>query len=151
DLQGRATLGGQHTRTAPLPFFTHAETVDCEIEQVAQPIAAITASVAQAIHPAVVVQRLILIEFDIRPSQADLVAVDAGEVGLTADAAGIAAIERVIPDVQFPDAGRVDGRDKVAGVVHDVDDVFVGPNAIEFGHVQSWQLLGRHLQSPTAV
>src|SRR5690606_28286355 len=69
----------------------------------------------------------------------------------TADTAGIAAVERVVPDVQLPDAGRIDGRDEVAGVVHDVHDVLVGADAVEGRHFVGGQFVGGDFQAPAAV
>ncbi len=102
--------------------------------------------------PGVEVERLVLRpELHVAAAQADALAVDAGEIGLAADAAGVAAVERVIPDVQLPDDGRIDRRDEVAGVVHDVDDVLVGADAVERRHLVGRQLVAGDLQAPAAV
>ena len=57
--------------------------------------------------PAVEVE-LAVVELDVDPAQADALAVDAGEVGLAADLGAVAAVERVVPDVQLPGGRRVD-------------------------------------------
>ena len=70
------------------------------------------------------------VQVDVAAAQADALAVDAGEIGLAADPAAVAAVERVIPHVQFPHGRRVHRRDEVAQVVRHVHDVFVGADAV---------------------
>ena len=70
-------------------------------------------------------------ELDVHAAQTNFFTVDAWEVGLAANLGSIAAVERVIPDIELPGGWRVDARNKVDGVVHDVDDVFVGADAVD--------------------
>ncbi len=75
--------------------------------------------------------------------EADTLAVDAGEVGLTADAGAEAGVEGVVPDVEFPDRWRVAHGEEVDSgdrpsigardLVGDIDDVLVGADAVETG------------------
>ena len=91
----------------------------------------------------------VAVELHVRPAQADALAVDAGEVGLAADPAAVAAVERVIPDVQFPGGRRVDRRDEVDRVVDHVDDVFVGADAVERRDLVVRQLVGVASAAPS--
>ena len=103
------------------------------------------------VGPLVVVQRLVAtaFEFDIGTAQPDALAVDAGEIGLAADAALIAAVERVVPDVQLPEDRRIDRRNEIAHVVNDVDDVFIGADAVEPRHFEVGQRCRPTLASPS--
>ncbi len=90
-------------------------------------------------------------KLDIDAAEPDALAVDAGKIGLAADPGAIAAVERVVPDVELPGGGRVDGRDEVDGVMHHVDDVFVGADAVKLGHFVAGKLLVGDLQPPARV
>ena len=135
-----------------------------------QPVAAVAAAVLQAQHPVIKVELLLLllgIELDVDSAQSDAVPVDAREIGLATDAALVAAVERVIPAVELPDARRIDRRDEIAHVVDDIDDIFIRANAVERRHGIIRQLVGgaagtsrhtlttgtvvRQLQPPAAV
>ncbi len=70
-------------------------------------VADIRPALLDPLAPAVEIE-LAVGQLDVDPAQADALAVDAGEVGLAADPGPIAAIERVIPDVELPGGGRVD-------------------------------------------
>lgn len=74
----------------------------------AQPIAAITATVADSVDPVVEVERLVLVELHVDAAEANFVTVDAREVGLAGDPRSEAGVERVVPDVEFPDRRRID-------------------------------------------
>src|SRR4029450_11509622 len=65
------------------------------------------------------------------PPQAKLVAINAREVGLATDPRRHAAVQRVIPDVEFPHGRRIDGRNEVAHAVHGIDDELVGADAVK--------------------
>ena len=56
------------------------------------------------------IQILIFIKFHIHTAQTHFITIDTGEVGLTTDPRAESAVERVIPDVDFPRVGCVDGR-----------------------------------------
>src|SRR3989475_13291760 len=73
------------------------------------------------------------------------------EVRFPADPRPEATVERVIPDIQLVDEGRIGGRDEVDGVVRDVDDVLVGADRIEAWHLEVRQLVRLHLQAETGV
>src|SRR5215475_161669 len=88
----------------------------------------VSAPFAHALGPAVVVE---FIKLDVAAAESDAFAVDAWEIGLAADARTEAGVERVVPDVQLPGRGRVDGRDEIYGVMRHVDDVFVRADAVE--------------------
>ena len=48
------------------------------------------------------------VKFDIGAAEADALAVDAGEIGLTADAGAEAGVEGVVPDVELPGMRGID-------------------------------------------
>ncbi len=99
----------------PAPFSPTPRPIDhAKSIRWLRPSLHVAAAVAQPVDPAVVVERLVLGQLDVGAAQADALAVDAGKVGLAADPGGVAAVERVIPDVQLPDGRRVDGRDEIA-------------------------------------
>ncbi len=110
--------------------FAGRRVVDPEVDQVAVAVADIRPALLDPLAPLVEVE-LAVVELDVDPAQADALAVDAGEVGLAADLGPVAAVERVIPDVELPRGRRVDARDEVDRVVDHVDDVFVGADAVE--------------------
>ena len=89
------------------PGEADRDVVDLEVDQVALAVGDVGAALLDPLDPAVEVE-LAVVELDVDPAQADALAVDAGEVGLAADPAAVAAVERVIPDVQLPDGRRVD-------------------------------------------
>src|SRR6266571_8270762 len=74
------------------------------------------------------------VEMHVTSPQADALAIDAWKIGLAANPAAVAAIERVIPDVQLVDRRRVHGGDEVAHAVRDVDQVLIGADAVHRGH-----------------
>ena len=115
--------------------------VTVEIQNVAAAVAAITPPVFDAQNPGIKIQLFAFGNFDINPAEADFVAVDAGEIRLAADLRPEAAIQRVIPDVEFPDARRIDGGDEIAHIMGDGDDVLVRPDAVELGHRVIGQLV----------
>src|SRR6185437_4649433 len=124
---------------------------DFEIEQMAQPITAVAAAVANAVGPGIVVQRLFGIELYVAAAQADPILVNAGKVRFAADSRGKATIQRVIPDIHLPREWRVDGRNEVASSVNGVDDELIGADAVEAGHLVIGNLLALRLQSPAAM
>ena len=106
------------------------DVVDAEIDQVALAVGDVGPALLDPLAPAVEVE-LAVGELDVDPAQADALAVDAGEVGLAADLGPVAAVERVVPDVELPGGRRVDARDEIDRVVDHVDDVLVGADAVE--------------------
>ena len=139
--------------------LAHVDVVHAEIQKMTSTIPDIIPSGANPFAPRVIIERPV--QMDVTPAKPDSFAVDAGKVGFAADPGSETAIQRVIPDVQLPDVGRVDGADEVHrrdlfpvrprhGVSH-VDDVFVGANAVEGRDDEVWELRGFHLQTPTAV
>ena len=74
-----------------------------------------------------------------------------GKVGLAADLGPIAAVERVIPDVELPRGRGVDGRDEVDRVVHHVDDVLVGADAVERRDLVGGKLVVGDLEAPARM
>src|SRR5262245_38559496 len=131
--------------TAPRP---DRQIVDPEIHQVALAVRNVSAPVAHAFDPTVVAQ---LIELDITAAQAHALAINAGEIGLAADARTEAGVERVIPDVQLPRRWRVDGRNEIYGVMRHVDNVFVRADAVEPRQFVIGQGGALRLQPPTRV
>src|SRR5262249_59163466 len=84
--------------------------VDAKINQVAPAVRNVSAPIAHALGPPVVVE---FIEFDVAAAESDAFPVDAREIGLAADARAEAGVERVVPDVQLPRRWRVNGRDEI--------------------------------------
>ena len=151
----RASLG-QLQRT---PLLSHDDRVGPEVHQVTAPIPDIIASGSDSLAPVFI--RPAFWELHIATSQTHALAVDAGEIGLAAYAGAVAGIERVVPNVQLPRIGRVDGANEVyrgheftiwtRHVVGHVHDVFVGTDAAEGWDLLSGQLGRVELQSPAAV
>src|SRR5262249_50019783 len=125
-----------------------------EVHQVAFAVADVTAAVLDPFGPGVEIK--LAVEMDVAAAQADALAVDAREIGLAANAAAVAAVQRVIPDVQLPNRRRVHGGDETAGIVRDIHEILVGADARHARHHVVGQLanvgaaLGR-LQAPAAV
>src|SRR5262249_33548002 len=108
------------------------------------------AAVLDALHP--VVEHQLFAQVDVTAADPDALAVDAREVGLAADAAGVAAVQRVVPDVQLPDRRRVHRGDEVAHAVADVHDVLGGADAVHGRHDVVGQLArAADVQPPAAV
>src|SRR5262249_13809060 len=76
---------------------------------------------------------------------------DAGKICLAAYACAKAAVESVIPDVQFPNRRGIDGRNEINRIVRHVYYVLVSSDAIELWHIVVWQCIGLDFQSPSAV
>src|SRR5579872_3755973 len=98
-------------------LFADGDVIHGKIQDVAQSVAAITATIFESLDPRVVSEPLIGTQLDINAPQPDLVAVNARKVGFAADSRRHAAVESVIPDVELPDWRRVDRRDEVAGAI----------------------------------
>ena len=121
--------------------FAHEDRIHLEIHEVTFAVADVVFSFADPFAPLVVVE--LAWEFDVRSAEADLFAVDAGEIGFAADAGFEAAVESMVPDVEFPDVGGIDGGDEVYrwdeltggawDFVGDIDDVFIRSDTIEGG------------------
>src|SRR3954451_18299489 len=104
-------------------------------------IAHVIAAVLDTFTPSVVVE--FAIELHIRASQANLLAVDAGEICFAADSGAEADIKCVIPDIEFPNVRRIshgkeiDSRHRLAfrsrDFVRYVDDILIGANPAERG------------------
>src|SRR5262249_4609677 len=121
DLRSYAN-GGGFVELQLAALGPHEQTVHAEIDRMTFAIRHIRAATANAVHPGVKSQ--LIVEFDIATSQTDSLAVDAGEIGLAADAGAETAIERVIPDVEFPYRRRIYGRNEVNRAMRNVRDVF---------------------------
>src|SRR6266478_6988821 len=92
------------------------------------------------------------VEVHIAPAQADALAINARKIGLAANPAAVAAIERVIPDVQLVNRRRVHGGDEVAHAVRNVDQVLIGADAVHRGHDIVGQFSRRaDVKAPAAV
>src|SRR5262249_14858588 len=100
--------------------------------------------------PAVEVE-LAVVELDVDPAQAHALTVNAREVRLAADPGPVAAVERVVPDVELPGGRRVDRRDEVDHIVHHVDDIFVRADAVERGYLIAREVGILDLQAPPRV
>src|SRR5215510_12258744 len=131
--------------TSPRP---DRQVVDLKIYQVALAVRNVCAPVAHAFGPPVVGQ---LVELDVAAAQPHALAVDAREIGLAADARTEACVERVVPDVQFPRRGRVDGRDEIYGVMRHVDDVFVRADSVETRQFVIGEGVALRLQAPARM
>src|SRR4051812_49009397 len=114
---------------------------------------------ADAFAPLVVIE--FAVQFDIGTTEANFLAIDAGEIRFTTNAGAKAGVERVIPDVEFPDVGRIahgkkiDGRHQFSVGAGDfvcyVDDIFIGSNAIKSRHSVVRQRIVFQLESPTRM
>src|SRR5260370_30015124 len=94
----------------------------------AQAVADVTASLLDSLDPVVEIE--LAARVDIAAAQADALAVDAGEIRLAADPAAVAAIQRVVPDVELPIGRRVDRGDEVTHAVGDIHEILVGADAV---------------------
>ena len=131
-----------------LPDSPTLPIVDLKVDQVAVAVGDVGPALLDPFAPLVEVE-LAVGELDVNPAQADALAVDAGKVGLAAELGPVAAVERVIPDVELPGSGRVDARDEIDRVVHHVDDVFVGADAVERRDLVGRQLVVRRSSAPS--
>ena len=127
---------------------SNLDAVDCEVHQMALAFAHIAAPVADTLDPPLVGQP---VELDVTPSQPDLVVINAGEVRLAAYPRTEAHVQCVIPDVEFPDRRRVDGRDEVDGVVRHVHNELVRADPVKPGHLVVRQFVALDLQPPPRV
>ena len=89
-------------------LLADAQSVDFKVVEVCLAIGAITASIPNALNPAFIGEGLIVVEFDINSAQTHTFAIHAGKIGLPADAALVTAIQRVVPDIEFPGDWRID-------------------------------------------
>src|SRR5262245_9380714 len=79
----------------------------------ASAVADVVSTTADALTPVGVIE--LPIELHVRAAESHLFAVDAREIGLSADAGTEAHVECVIPNVQLPHIGRVDRRYEIHG------------------------------------
>src|SRR5262249_52391906 len=113
-------------------------------------VADVAAPLLDALGPGVEFE--FAVEVDVAASEPDALAVDAREIGLAADPAAVAAIQRVIPSVQLPDGRRVHGGNEIASIVSNVDEVFVGPDAVHRRNNVVRQFARRtDIEAPAAV
>src|SRR5262249_38762012 len=87
------------------PLQAHAQAVDREVHQVALAVADVAAPLLDALGP--VLEAQLARHVHVTAPDPHALAIDAGEVRLPADATAVADVQRVIPDVQLPDRGRV--------------------------------------------
>ncbi len=122
-------------------------------------VADVVTSLADAFAPGVKGQ--LAIELDVGAAEADPLAVDAREIGLAADAGAEAAVQGVVPDVEFPRVGGVDGGDEIDGWnlfavrsldgVGDVHDVLVGADPIVGRDLVVGEFVARDAEPPARV
>ena len=112
------------------PRLTHADVVYLEVDQMAAAITHIRPPLLDPLTPGVEIE-LAVGQFDVNAAETDAFAVNAREVGLAGNLAPVSAVKRVIPDVELPWRRGVDGRDEIDGVVHHVDDILVGADAVK--------------------
>src|SRR5262245_9038889 len=115
----------------------------------AEAIRHIATSRANAFAPGVV--REAPGKMDIGAASAHSTIRDAGKIGLAADARAESAVQRVVPDVQLEDEGRVSRGNEVDGVMRNVDDVLVCTDAVEDRHFVVRQLARLHLKAQSGM
>ena len=124
--------------------------VDLEIHEVGATVGEVAAAFFKPVDPFAVSEWGV--EFDVGAALADAVVGDAGEVGFSGDSGAIAEVEGVIPNAEFPDVGGVAAGDVVDGVgLGDVDDEFVGADAIEARDLEAWDGSVRDLEAPAGM
>ena len=104
-------------------------------------VTAKVAALLDSFRPVIEIE--LAVEVDVAAAHADAVIVYAREICLTADPATVAAIQGVVPDVQFPDRRRIHGADEITSIVGDVNQVFVGADAVHPRHDVIGKLVGR--------
>ena len=149
DFEFFITRRSKEARPVTVSLFAHRQVVHLEVEEMAQPVAYVTAAVFESHYPFIIGE--LVVELDVGTAQSDFVVVDAGEVCFATNAAGKAAVERVIPGAEFPDDRRVDGGNEIADIMRDIDDILVGADTVEARHFEGWQGFTGNLQPPSAV
>src|SRR5437763_875016 len=99
-------------------------------------IADIIASAADTFAPFIVVELAIYLH--VRAAQSNFLAVNTWEVSFAADPGAKTNVERVIPDIKFPNirsiahGKKIDSRDRLAvrsgHFVSDIDHILIGPD-----------------------
>src|SRR2546423_9477611 len=106
----------------------------------------VAAAAAHAVQPLLEAQGPV--NARVRPADADAPVVYAWKVGLAADPGSKADVQRVVPDAQLPDRRRVHRGNEIDRFrVRDVDDVFVGADAVERRHFEARQRAVLHLKA----
>src|SRR4030095_3591585 len=113
-------------------------------------IADIVSALANALAPIAIIQ--FAGQFYVRSAQANAFTVNARKVRFPTDAGAVPGVQRVIPDIQFPNVRGVHGGDKVNGAhqfavwsgyfMRDTDNEFVGADTAEGRHDIIRQFVG---------
>ena len=88
--------------------LAHMNVIGREVYQMASAIGHVASAIADLLAPRVEIELVVRASHTIAPGPYAL-AVDAGEIGFAAGAGAKAAVEGVVPHVQFPDVRRIDG------------------------------------------
>ena len=132
-----ASSGKVHLAYPRLRRLAQGHIVDLKIHHMTQPFAAVAATMLESLAPDIEVERLVFWQLDIDAAQPDLVAIETGEVGLAAEASPHAAVEYVVPDVEFPNHRRIDRRDEVTHAERASHDELIRSDPVERGRASS--------------
>src|SRR5690606_8108773 len=114
-----------------------------KIEQMAHAVTGVAAPGFDAVAPRIEIELRSGRKLYVASSESDALAVDAGKIGFAADARADAAIEHMIPYIQLPDGGGIDGGNKIALAGGTGDDEFVGADSVERRHRVVGKRVGR--------
>jgi hypothetical protein len=149
--------GGRTSELAPV--LAHAHVIDREVEQMTSAVADIISTAVNPFTPIGVIE--LPIELHVRTPEPHLFSIDTRKIRLAADTRTEAHVQRVVPDVQLPHVGRVDGGDEIdrangpairAGhLMRDVHDVLVRADAVEWRHDVVRQVRGAHFETESRM
>src|SRR5262245_3287857 len=101
------------------------------------------------------------VEFHVRTPEPHLFSIDTRDICLAADTCTEARVQRVVPDVQLPHIGGVNGGNEIdranrlairaKHLVRDVHDVFVRADAVEWRHDVVRQFRRVHLEAESRM
>ncbi|MCS1411457.1 MAG: hypothetical protein M2R45_04657 [Verrucomicrobia subdivision 3 bacterium] len=89
-------------------WFAQHGVVNFEVKDMAHAVTAVASSILEPLDPGIEIQFFSLVEFYVDAAEANLISVDAWEVGLSANFCAETAVQRMVPNVEFPDGGGVD-------------------------------------------
>src|SRR4029450_6717808 len=92
-------------------MLPHSYGIDREVEQMTSAVTDIVSPAANPFTPIGIVE--LPVEFHVRTPEPPFVSINTREICLAADTCTEARVQRVVPDVQLPHVGGVNGGDEI--------------------------------------